>query len=79
MNKKQYQWLKFKELADSKIWSLNSLVKAINRILPNNISLTKGGLIRLISNQMTYRVFRNIYKRNLYYIFVPIMVKNPLK
>ncbi len=62
MNEKQI--IRFNNIVENhkyEIWTLISLKKTINRLLPSNISLKVGNISEHLKNQKVFLVFRNTH------------------
>ncbi len=52
-----------------KIWTIDELLKRINRLLPSNIVMTERSLSNLIITQQQFKVFRCKSHGKIYYNF----------
>ena len=71
MNEKQI--LRFREIVTNhpyQIWTLITLKKAINRLLPSNLTVKVENIAQHIKTEREFQVFRNTHNGIMHYLFI---------
>lgn len=76
MSLKEIHYKRFIEVVEklySKVWTVDKLLEKINYMMPSNTEINKENLIKLITKQQYFKVFRcksyQERKHKTYYIF----------